>query len=588
MNYRWQGLPAPAAETVAKLQESLGIDPYLARLLAQRNVADYAAAKAFFRPDLKALHSPWLMQDMRSAVARIDRARQQGEKIMIYGDYDVDGTTAVALMLSFLRQHYPPNLLRPYIPDRYREGYGISQAGIDNAAQAGESLIIALDCGIQSVDLVAYAREQGIDFIICDHHLPGAQLPAAVAVLDPQRADCAYPFKGLSGCGVGFKLVQALSEHWQIPADSWRELLDLLAVSIGADIVPIVGENRILAYYGLQRLNQQPRPGLEQLISIAGPKDEGYSITDVVFRLAPRINAAGRLAHGIKAVELLTGEDLSSLELVAEEINDNNLARRELDRDISQAALQQLEAAGEQERYSTVVYAPGWHKGVVGIVASRLIENYYRPTVVLTRSGNKLAGSARSVEGFDLYRALEACREELIQFGGHRAAAGMTLKQENYAAFKAKFEAVVRDQITPEQREPRLLIDLDLAFAAITPKFFRILQQMAPFGPQNMIPTFASHGLRDAGSRLVGQDQSHLKVVLQDPKSGAILSGIGFGMSQHLPLLQSGVPISVAYHLEQNEFRGQVSLQLRLKDLKESAVAQAEMASAKESAASPR
>lgn len=576
MEYRWTRPTPPDEHRITKLQEKLGISRPLCQLLVQRGIYTYEQAYHFFRPQLDQLHDPFQLRDMDRALDRIEQARSQGESIMIYGDYDVDGTTSVAMMYSFLSAHYPHSL-ENYIPDRYREGYGISQAGIDRAAEQGITLIIALDCGIKAHKQVAYARDLGIDFIICDHHLPGPKLPPAVAVLDPARPDCPYPFAGLSGCGVGFKLIQALCQRWKLPDNTWKALLDLLAVSIGADIVPITGENRILAHYGLRLINERPRLALRWLRQRAGQEAKVMNIRDVVFTLGPRINAAGRIDHGKSAVQLLTARDEKEVERLSAQINDHNTERQKLDKEITGKAQDQIIEAREEEGYTTVVYDPQWHKGVIGIVASRLIEKYYRPTVVFTGSGEVLAGSARSVEGFDLYKALEACQQHLIQFGGHKAAAGMSMRRDALPAFKACFEEVVRQQILPEQRRPHLDLDLVVSLSDLSPQFFKILAQFAPFGPGNLAPVLVTHDLVDAGSKAVGADMSHLRTVLRDPQSGMQLTGIGFRMAEYLSLLQSNEPLSVSYHLEENEFRGEVSLQMRLLDLKSSRQAREEL-----------
>lgn len=566
MNYRWQNIPSAPQTTVNKLQAELGITTSLCRILAQRGITDFESAKAFFRPSLSELHDPFLMKDMDKAVARIQTAIDKEERILIYGDYDVDGTTAVSLLFSFMRKHYPN--IDTYIPDRYKEGYGISNAGIDYAEDNGITLIIALDCGIKAIGKVEYATQKGIDFIIGDHHRPGPTIPDAAAVLDPKRSDCNYPYDELSGCGVGFKLVQALCKTWNLPDSEWTCLLDLLVISIGADIVPITGENRILAHYGLKLINENPRPSIALLKELAGKKDVKMTITDVVFLLGPRINAAGRISHGHLAVELLTGEDLSVIEELSNTINEHNNERKELDSSITQSALQLIEELGEQDRFSTVVMKESWHKGVIGIVASRLIENYYRPTIVFTESKGVLAGSARSVKGYDIYNALESCSDILEQFGGHMYAAGMTLQKEKFELFKERFEEIISSTIKPEQRTPEIDIDATLTFPEITERFYKVLKQLAPFGPQNMQPTFKTDYLIDNGSRAVGTDGTHLRVVLKDPDSDLTFTGIGFGMADKLPILQSGRPISIAYHLEENHFNGNVTLQLRAKDIK--------------------
>ncbi len=567
MHYRWRQIPNPTSSTVDLLEKKLGIDRALCTILAQRGISAFDEAKAWFRPQLSDLHDPFLMLNMDKAVARINSAIQQNERIMIYGDYDVDGTTAVSLLYSFLRKHY--NNIDTYIPDRYKEGYGISLAGIDYAEDNGISLIIALDCGIKAIKQVNYAAEKGIDFIICDHHRPGDTVPAAAAVLDPKQENCHYPFDELSGCGVGFKLVQGLCKDWNLADNEWHPLMDLLAISIGADIVPIVGENRILAYYGLKLINSKPRAGIQLLVELTGKKTKDLTITDVVFMIGPRINAAGRISHGRLAVELLTGDDTKVIEELSQIINDHNTERKELDSNITASALEMIANQNEIDRKSTVVFDKNWHKGVIGIVASRLIETYYRPTVVFTESNGVLAGSARSVKGFDVYNALDQCSDVLEQFGGHMYAAGMTLKKERYEEFRQRFEEAVKSSILPEQLIPEIEIDCEVGFANLDFKFYRILKQMAPFGPQNMTPTFQTNGLVDTGySKAVGADQTHLRVVLKDPKSNITLTGIGFGMAEKMELIKSGKPLSVAYHLEENEYNGNVSLQMRIKDVK--------------------
>tara|TARA_R110002050_G_scaffold49886_1_gene115641 strand:+ start:8925 stop:10649 length:1725 start_codon:yes stop_codon:yes gene_type:complete len=566
LDYQWKHKAHVDEDQLRAFKAELPISEIFLSLLVQRGIVNRSEAEAFFKPNLQKLHNPFLMKDMDKAVSRIKQAIKAEEKIMVYGDYDVDGTTAVALFSGFLEKHYPAVIT--YIPDRYKEGYGVSQAGIDFAAEQNISLIVALDCGIKAIDKVDYALSQEIDFIICDHHTPGDTLPMAAAVLDPKRADCLYPYKGLSGCGVGFKLVQALCQEWDLGDEHWLPYLDLLAVSIGADIVPMTGENRILTYFGLQQINSKPSAGLEALIRIAKPSGCKLDISDVVFMLAPRINAAGRLAHGKKAVELLRGEDLSIIDVIAQEINQNNTERRSLDQSITQEALRQIQRLKEEDRKSSVVYEASWHKGVIGIVASRLIENYYRPTIVFTKSGDKLAGSARTVAGFDVYQALLKCDHILEQFGGHPAAAGMTLKEERYEEFKSHFESVVADSILPEQLLPNISYDLQIKLEDLSQNFYNTIQRFAPFGPENLSPIFRSDGLINQGSRAVGEGQKHLKLGILDPETGIVMDGIGFGMAHYLEILQSGKEVSILYHLEQNIFRNKVSLQLRLLDLK--------------------
>ncbi len=562
---RWVAKAAPKQETVERLATDIGISNELAYLLGLRDVNNFDEAKAFFRPSLEQLHDPFLMKGMDVAVARIEQAIAKGENILIYGDYDVDGTTAVSLLYSYLRQIY--NRLDTYIPDRYKEGYGVSSQGIDYADDNDISLIIALDCGIKAVDKVAYAKEKGIDFIICDHHTPGNEIPDAVAVLDPKQADCNYPFKELSGCGVGFKLVQALHQKSNGDFEGLIPLLDLLAISIGADIVPITGENRTLAYFGLEVLNSNPRPGLRALMKVAG-KDQ-FTITNVVFILGPRINAAGRIEHGKSAVELLTGDDPEGLLNLATKIEDHNSTRKDLDRGITDQALQMIVDEKLVERKTTVLYQESWHKGVIGIVASRLIENYHRPTVVFTKSGDKLAGSARSVPGFDLYAALEACTDTLLQFGGHKYAAGMTMLEEQFPAFRERFEAVVNERIDPDMLTPLVAYDMEIKLGDINDKFYRILKQFEPHGPGNLAPTFVTHKLKDSGwAKGVGQDKAHLKFQAIEEDTGTKMSGIAFGFGHLADEIKNGRQFSIAYHVEENNWNGNVSLQLMVKDLK--------------------
>jgi single-stranded-DNA-specific exonuclease len=504
------------------------------------------------------------MKDMDAAVARVESALKNNEQILVYGDYDVDGTSSVALMASYLDTK--SSHISTYIPDRYDEGYGISYKGIDYASDNAFSLIIALDCGVKAIDKVAYAKSKGIDFIICDHHRPGKKLPPAVAILDPKRPDCEYPFKELCGCGVGFKLIQALASKDGQSVESLEEYLDLVATAIGADIVPIVGENRALAYFGLQVINSNPRPGFKALINQM--KKEVLTITDVVFNIAPRINAAGRMKHGNYAVSLMKETSLQSAEIAASEIEDFNTNRRETDKRITQEALQQIETANEADKASTVVYQEDWHKGVIGIVASRLIETYYRPTLVFTKSGDYLAASARSVSGFDVYNALENCSHLVEQFGGHMYAAGLTIKEENYPAFKAAFEAEVLKTLPAHLKFPEIKIDSEINFESITPKFFRILKQFAPFGPQNLSPVFMTSEVYDTGyGKCVGEDQTHLRVTLTQKRTPKIV-GIGFGLGAQLPIITSKNAFKTVYSIDENEWNGRVSLQLKLKDLK--------------------
>lgn len=561
---RWTLKPKPNPQTVDHLSTVLGVDKPIASLLAQRGISTFEEAKKFFRPNLEDLHDPFLMTDMEVAVDRIEQALQKGENIMVFGDYDVDGTTSVALVSSYLKTIYPN--VATYIPDRYEEGYGVSYKGIDFAADNDISLIIALDCGIKAIEKVAYASEKGIDFIICDHHRPGAQIPSAVAVLDPKREDCEYPYKELCGCGVGFKLLQALNQSRGESFDLLIPYLDLVATAIGADIVPVTGENRILAYHGLQVINAAPRAGFSAILEQV--KKEQLTLTDVVFIVAPRINAAGRMKHGLHAVNLLTENDMTQARIFAAEIEEYNKDRRDTDKAITEEALAQIIELKEEERKTTVVYCETWHKGVIGIVASRLTETYYRPTLVFTRSGEKLAASARSVSGFDVYDALEGCIEFIEQFGGHKYAAGLTLLSEQYENFKRKFEEVVSATIDPNLLTPEIQIDAEIDLKDITPKFHRILKQFAPFGPGNMSPVFMTRNLKDTGyARCVGGDDKHLKARFFQRDNNRSFDAIGFDLGKKCELLGEGKKVKAAYCLEENEFQGNVSLQLKLKDI---------------------
>ena len=525
---RWTLKPIPDPEKVESLSKTLEVDPIIAFLLVQRGIETYDDARAFFRPSLDGLHDPFLMKDMDKAVVRIEKAIENEENIMVYGDYDVDGTTSVALLSSFLKSYYPN--VSTYIPDRYDEGYGISYKGIDFAHDNDFTLIIALDCGIKAIDKVAYASEKGIDFIICDHHRPGNEIPKAVAVLDPKREDCDYPYKELCGCGVGFKLIQALAGNLGLQIDHLIPYLDLVATAIGADIVPITGENRILAFFGLQVINNSPRMGFRAILNQI--KKETLTITDVVFIIAPRINAAGRMKHGNHAVTLLTETDLEKAQKYAAEIETFNSDRREADKQITEEALQQIIQNKEEKRMTTVVYQENWHKGVIGIVASRLTETYYRPTLVFTKSGEKLAASARSVKDFDVYNALESCAHHIEQFGGHKYAAGLTLLEKDFENFKAEFERVVSETIEPRLLSPEISIDAEIDLKDINPKFYRILKQFGPFGPGNMTPTFMTQNLKDVGwGKCVGEDLKHLRVVVKQGNSNQF-TGIGFGMEK--------------------------------------------------------
>jgi single-stranded-DNA-specific exonuclease len=561
---RWTLKSKPEKEKVQKLQNELQVDALIATLLVQRGVETYDQAKAFFRPSLNDLHDPFLMKDMDKAVVRIEEAILKGENILIYGDYDVDGTTAVSLVSSYLRSYYPN--VATYIPDRYNEGYGISYTGIDFAEDNGFSLIIALDCGIKSIDHIAYANAKNIDFIICDHHRPGDELPNAAAVLDPKRTDCSYPYDELCGCGIGFKLIQALASKRGQTLEDLVLYLDLVATAIAADIVPITGENRILAKYGLEVINTNPRPGIKALIQNVNKKS--LTITDVVFIIAPRINAAGRIKHGNEAVALLTEYDLDQAEQFASEIEQHNLDRKGLDKQITVEALAQIEDNNEKENFTTVIYQENWHKGVIGIVASRLTETYYRPTIVFTKSGDKLAASARSVKDFDVYNAIEACSMHLEQFGGHKFAAGMTLKEENYEAFKTAFEKEVRNTISPELLIPEIEIDAEINLSEITPKLIRVLNQFEPFGPENMTPVFMTKNIKDTGyPKLLGKEEEHLKLFVKQENSEGF-GAIAFFMGNKLNQISNQKPFDAVYCIDENEFKGTVTVQLRIKDLK--------------------
>ncbi|MFV5698115.1 single-stranded-DNA-specific exonuclease RecJ [Flavobacterium sp. ZT3R17] len=561
---RWTLKSKPSEDTVKHLAQALNVEDFVATLLVQRGIETFEDAKRFFRPSLDDLHDPYLMKDMEKAVERIENAIENQENILVFGDYDVDGTTAVSLVSSYLRSYYPN--VATYIPDRYDEGYGISFKGIDFADDNGFSLIIALDCGIKSIDHVAYAKERNIDFIICDHHRPGKNLPEAVAVLDPKRDDCTYPYDELCGCGIGFKLIQALGQNREETIEDLFPYLDLVAAAIAADIVPMTGENRVLAYFGLQVINSEPRPGIKALIHQV--KKQTLDITDVVYIIAPRINAAGRIKHGNHAVELLTEFDFEQAQQFASEIEKYNSDRKELDKQITKEALSQIENNKEKERFTSVVFQEDWHKGVIGIVASRLIETYYRPTLVFTKSGDKYAASARSVKGFDVYNALEACAEHLEQFGGHMYAAGMTLKEENYQLFKDAFEKEVEKTIHPDMLTPEISVDAEINFTDITPKLTRILKQFEPFGPQNMTPVFLTKNVKDTGyGKPMGQEDEHLKLFVKQNNSEGI-AAIGFGLGKKLETTKNGQPFEMVYSIDENEWKGNVSLQLRLRDIK--------------------
>lgn len=551
-----------------KLANELSISPVLAKLLVQRGIVTFDDARSFFRPDLNDLHDPFLMKDMDKAVERLTKAMQRNEKILIYGDYDVDGTTSVSLVYRFLVRFY--SNLEYYIPDRYNEGYGISKKGIDYAAQNNFKLIIALDCGIKAIEKIKYAKSLGVDFIICDHHNPDDELPPAVAVLDSKRADCNYPYKHLSGCGVGFKLMQAFAMENNIRFEELIPLLDLVALSIASDIVPITGENRILAFYGLKQINSNPSTGVKAIIDVCGLKDREISISDIVFKIGPRINASGRMKLATEAVELMVSRDYNFAYERSGTINEYNNDRKDLDKNITDDAIALIRQDDTySERKSIVVFKPDWHKGVIGIVASRLAEEYYKPSVVLTESNGFASGSARSVLGFDLYKAVESCKDLLENFGGHMYAAGLTMKIEHVDEFSRRFEKYVAEHIEEDQTYPQIDIDAIIEFKDITPKFFRVLKQFGPFGPGNMKPVFESKNVYDFGSsRLVGKDQEHLKLELTDSSSENVMSGIAFRMYEFNDHLKALNPLDICYTLEENNFNGNTSIQLMIRDIK--------------------
>ncbi|CAN5801508.1 single-stranded-DNA-specific exonuclease RecJ [soil metagenome] len=564
MEKRWNILAFDLSKAQS-LKKSLGISLSLCKILVQRGIDTYAAAKKYFRPQLDLLHDPWLMKDMQKAVDRIDLALGSKEKILIFGDYDVDGTTSVASMYQFIASIYDPAEVDFYIPHRYREGYGVSKMGIDFAAANGFTLIICLDCGIKSVELIAYAKTLGIDFIVCDHHLPGLILPEAVAILNPKQADCNYPYKELCGCGVGFKLMSALADHFSLPAETYHRYLDLVATAIAADIVPMTGENRILAYFGLLQINTNPNPGIKALIKL-GNIQKALNITNVVFVIAPRVNAAGRMDDARKAVQLFIEKDETRAMEFAEMLHSDNDERKEADSSITAAALEFINADQELiNSKSSVVYNENWHKGVVGIVASRLIEHYYRPTVVLTRSGELVAGSARSVPGFNLYEAIYACREYLVAYGGHFAAAGLSLLPENVAAFSKKFNKVVSETIDERLLVPEIIIDAEISFTDVKESFYSILDQMEPFGPENMRPVFIAKGVTETGySRIL--KEVHVRFVVK--QDGITLSGIGFNMSHKFYLLNMQKPLDIVFTIDENEWQGNKTLQLKMIDIR--------------------
>lgn len=561
---RWKLKQNPNPEIVQHLVESLNVSPLIATLLAQRGISTFEEAKTFFRPSLSDLYDPYLMKDMDKAVVRIEKAIENNERILVFGDYDVDGTTAVSLMASYLKSIYSE--VDTYIPDRYKEGYGISNAGIDYAADNEMSLIIALDCGIKSIDKIEYAKQKGIDFIICDHHLPGDEIPDAVAVLDPKQIDCNYPFKELCGCGVGFKVIQALAQNRNKTIEDLVPYLDLVATAIAADIVPIVDENRILAYYGLQVINSNPRPGLLALKKAYTISE--FTITDVVFKFAPKINAAGRIKHGNYAVRLLSEFNLDEAMAFAKEIDEFNQNRRLLDQEITEEALQQIIQNSEENTFTSVVYHESWHKGVIGIVASRLIETYYRPTLVFTKSGDKLAASARSVKGFDVYEALEKCSEHIVQFGGHMYAAGLTLEEVQYPLFKKKFEEVVKASIKEEQLSEEIEIDALVDFNEFDEKTLRILKQFEPHGPENMSPVFLTQNIFDTGTgQTIGKNNDHLRLFVKQNNSKAF-TAIAFKMGHLLDATKNLKLQNIVYSITENQWKDKITVQLQVKDLR--------------------
>lgn len=560
---RWTLIEKAEASKINHLQKSIGVDESIAELLVKRGIESFEDAKDFFRPDLEKLHDPFLMKGMHEATDFILQKRNEEKPIMVFGDYDVDGTTSVALMSTYLRSLSFEIL--SYIPDRYEEGYGISYQGIDHAKANGIDLIIALDCGIKAIEKVKYAKDLGIDFIICDHHRPGDEIPEATAVLDPKQEDCDYPFDELCGCGVGFKLLQALQMKLGKPQREIYKYLDLVATAIGSDIVPITGENRILAHYGLKLINSRRRPAFKAILEQTKKKE--LTITDVVFMIGPRINAAGRMKHGLLATELLCETNLEKVKALAQDIELYNASRKDADRSITEEALKLIKDQKEEERFTTVVYQSHWHKGVIGIVASRLTETYYRPTLVFTKSGKKLAASARSVKGFDVYDALESSSEFIEQFGGHKYAAGLTLEERNFEKFKTKFEEVVKSSINPDLLIPEIAYDSEIQFKDITPKFIRILKQFAPFGPSNMKPTFVSRNVSTTGFvKALGEEGLHLKANLT--QNDIVITAIGFGLGDKKELIEGNKSFDVVFTIEENEWNGDISLQLNLKDIK--------------------
>ena len=567
MQKRWNILSADT-ETVNTLQKSLNINVVLCKILVQRGIDTFDKAKQYFRPELSQLHDPWLMKDMDKAVDRVLSAIEKNEKILVFGDYDVDGTTSVACMYKFLQKIYLPQNVEFYIPHRYREGYGVSKMGIDFAKENNFSLIISLDCGIKSIELIAYAKTLGLDFIVCDHHLPDEELPPAIAILNPKQKDCNYPYKELCGCGVGFKLITALSQRLNIPETEYLSYLDLVATAIAADIVPLTGENRVLAFYGLKKINEDPCAGIKALVQQSGIEKK-FSINNVVFIIAPRVNAAGRMDDARKAVLMFVEDDFNKALEYAAMLHSDNVDRKDADSTITEEALSIID--GDEiliNKKSTVVFRPHWHKGVVGIVASRLIEKYYRPTVVLTQSGEVVSGSARSVVGFNLYEAIHACREHLIGYGGHFAAAGLTMHHANVEAFSNSFEQIVASTIEPHLLIPEIIIDTELNFKNITKSFYNIVTQMEPFGPENMRPVFITKNVQDTSWSKIVKEQHVRFIVKQD---NIIFTGIGFNMADKFYLLQMNKPLDIVYTLDENEWNGEIHLQLKVIDIRISA-----------------
>jgi single-stranded-DNA-specific exonuclease len=564
MSKRWTAKIEPDKNLVEDLSKAINLNKVLTSILVQRGISTFEEAKKFFRPQLSDLHSPFLMKGMADAITRIDFAIDNNQKILVYGDYDVDGTTAVATVFSFFMNRYPN--IDFYIPDRYTEGYGISFMSIDWASNNGFSLIVALDCGIKSVDKVSYAAKKGIDFVICDHHLPGDEIPAAVAVLNPKQKDCTYPFKELSGAGIGYKLIQAYAERHETPSEEVERFLDLGAVSVASDLVPILDENRILAYYGLKKLKQSPNNGLKALLEAYPDKPE-FGVNDIVFFIGPRINAAGRIADAKDSVRLMTASTMEDAKKIASQVNQHNNERRSFDQTITEHAFELIDKdPGFVDRKSTVLFHKEWHKGVIGIVASRLIEKFYRPTIILTESNGMATGSARSVEGFDLYSAIEECSDLLDQYGGHTHAAGLTLKLENLPKFIEKFEKVVATNIVERSLTPEIEYDMEIPLRTITPKFYSVLKQFSPFGPGNLNPVFMSKNVWDVGdATIVGNN--HLKLSITQEEGGRIFKAIGFGLGEYYDKVSQGISFDICFIIEENHFNGHVNLQLNIKDI---------------------